>query len=129
MFTIDQIASAHAKVKSGADFPTYIKELKTLGVQRYETFVSDGHTQYSGSGGYQISTPPKYQALVVSEQTNRNQFQTDLKAHQQGQTDYPAFCRDCAKSGVVKWVVDLEQMSCTYFDTAGLEVLVEKIPS
>ena len=32
MFTLEQIKLAHSKVKSGADFPAYIKELKALGV-------------------------------------------------------------------------------------------------
>ena len=27
MFTLDQIKEAHAKVKSGADFPGYVQEL------------------------------------------------------------------------------------------------------
>lgn len=31
MFTVEQIETAHAKVKSGADFPNYIKEIKELG--------------------------------------------------------------------------------------------------
>ncbi len=44
MFILDQIEAAHSKVKSGADFPEYIKELKQFGVTSYETFVSDGHT-------------------------------------------------------------------------------------
>ena len=32
MFTVEQIKAAHSKVKSGADFPSYIKEIKSLGV-------------------------------------------------------------------------------------------------
>ena len=44
MFTIEQIQSAHSKVKSGADFPKYIQEIKALGVTSYETYVEDGRT-------------------------------------------------------------------------------------
>lgn len=36
MFTAEQIKTAHRKVKSGADFPAYIKEIKVLGVTHYE---------------------------------------------------------------------------------------------
>ena len=32
MFTAEQIITAHSKVKSGADFPNYIKDIKALGV-------------------------------------------------------------------------------------------------
>ena len=49
MFTIEQIKEAHAKVKSGADFPKYVKEMKTLGVVSYDHYVADGHTNYYGA--------------------------------------------------------------------------------
>lgn len=32
MFTVEQIKTAHSKVKSGADFPAYIQDIKKLGV-------------------------------------------------------------------------------------------------
>jgi len=38
MFTVEQIESAHGKVKSGADFPNYIQEIKKLGVVSFETW-------------------------------------------------------------------------------------------
>ena len=61
--------------------------------------------------------------------SNKNQFLNDLKNHQNGNTDYPTFCSDCAASGIEKWVVDLQQMTCVYFDKAATEILVEKIPT
>jgi Protein of unknown function (DUF1398) len=48
MFTVEQIKAAHSKVKSGADFPNYIHEIKELGVIYYEAFVIDGHTDFYG---------------------------------------------------------------------------------
>jgi len=128
MFTIDQIKAAHSKVKSGADFPAYIQAIKKLGVSFYETFVTDGHTIYYGADNFETSTGAKYPALKIAEISNIEQFKTDIKAHQQGKTDYPTFCSDCAKSGIVKWVVSIDKMTCTYYDFAGNEVLVESIP-
>lgn len=128
MFTLDQIKAAHSKVKSGADFPSYIRDLKQLGVTQYVTFVKDGHTDYSGDGNFRISSPARYTDLKIAANSNPTQFKTDLKAHQQGKTDYPTFCSDCAKSGIEKWIVDLNKMTCIYFDQAGNEVLVEQVP-
>lgn len=128
MFTIDQIKSAHSKVKSGADFPNYIQDLIKLGIASYETFVSDGHTVFRGKDNSQITSPSKYDMLVVADKSNGEQFISDLKAHQQGKTNYPAFCNDCAKSGVEKWTVDMSKMTCTYYDKDGKIVLEEKIP-
>lgn len=50
MFTVAEIKAAHSKVKSGADFPAYIQDIKRLGVTYYETFVTDGHTDFYGAG-------------------------------------------------------------------------------
>ncbi|PQJ74509.1 DUF1398 domain-containing protein [Polaribacter gangjinensis] len=129
MFTINQIKETHSKVKSGADFPNFIKELKQMGVIGYETFVADGHTIYNGKNGFTIQTEPKYSKLEIAAISNKNQFLNDLKNHQNGNTDYPTFCSDCAASGIEKWVVDLQQMTCVYFDKAATEILVEKIPT
>lgn len=129
MFKIEQIQNAHSKVKSGADFPKYIQDLKALGITHYETFVSDGHTNYLGLNNFRISSNSKYDELSISNESNAEQFKSDLKSHQQGNTDYPTFCRDCAKSGIEKWVVDINQMTCTYFDQYENEILEEMIPS
>lgn len=128
MFTIDQIKDAHSKVKSGADFPAYIQEIKQMGVSHYETFVADGHTDYYGANEYKATLPAKYQVLTIADECNYNQFKMDLKQHQQGKTDYPTFCNDCAKSGIEKWIVYMDEMTCTYLDKAGIRILVEEIP-
>ncbi|WP_343632796.1 DUF1398 domain-containing protein [Fluviicola sp.] len=128
MFTADQIKEAHSKVKSGADFPSYIREIKTMGVTHYESYVSDGHIDYHGVNNHTAKVPAKYEPLNIAANPDPEQFKADLKAHQQGKTDYPAFCKDCAKSGIEKWVVSMAQMTCTYFDKAGNELLTEQIP-
>lgn len=128
MFTIEQIKEAHGKVKSGADFPAYIQELKKLGVAYYETFVFDGHTDYYGANNYKATSPAKYEVLKVAESSNVEQFKADLIAHQQGKTDYSTFCNDAAKSGIEKWAVRFDKMTCTYYNKAGNEIVVENIP-
>ena len=128
MFTVEQIKVALSKIKSGADFPAYIQDLKKLGVVYYETCVADGHTDYYGANDYTTTLPAKYKFLKVAKTCNAARFKTDLKAHQGGQTDYPTFCNDAAKSGIEKWVVSVDKMTCTYFDTSGNKILVEEIP-
>lgn len=128
MFTIHQIKEAHSKVKSGADFPQYVQHIITLGVKKYESFVSDGHVLYYGSDDYRAQSDAKYPALDIADESDKVQFRKDLKEHQQGRTDYMTFCNVSAQSGAEKWVVDTDKMTCTYYDTAGNELLVETIP-
>lgn len=128
MFSLQQIKDAHSRVKSGADFPLYIQELKKLGIIYYESYVIDGHTEYYGINNYNITSLPKYDTLIINRNANTKQFISDLTAHQQGKTDYQTFCNDCAKSGIEKWVVSIQEMTCTYYDKDGNKVLVETIP-
>ena len=127
MFTLEDIKAAHSKVKSGADFPAYIQDLIALGVASYDSYVFDGHTDYFSSEGITISSPAKYAELEIKS-SDAEQFISDLRAHQQGKTDYPTFCNDCAKSGVEKWTVNMDAMTCIYYDQSGSELLVENIP-
>ena len=127
MFTVDQIKTAHSKVKSGADFPAYIKEIKGLGVTHYEAYVSDGHIDYHGEGGSAF-VQAKYEALPVAETPEGEQFRKELKSHQEGKTDFLTFIKMCAVLGIEKWQISMDRMTCTYFDKAGNEVLIEEIP-
>ena len=128
MFTIEQIKEAHAKVKSGADFPNYIQDLIILGVKGYDTFVSDGHTEYYGVNNYTVASEEKYAIIGISTNVNKELFIELLVKHQHGETDYMTFCNHCGQCGITKWRVDIIEMTCTYFDLAGNEILIEKIP-
>ncbi|MBK9992685.1 MAG: DUF1398 domain-containing protein [Saprospiraceae bacterium] len=128
MFTVDQIEQAHSKVKSGADFPKYIQEIKALGVVAFETWVNDSHTEYFGENNFRTASKPKYAELIISENSDGENFKGRLKEHQQGKTDYFTFCKDCAETGIEKWIVNLHHMTCIYYDKIGTEILVEQIP-
>ena len=128
MFTIQQIHEAHSKVKSGADFPKYIQEIIALGVTSFETFVFDNHTDYYGKDNYFTSSQGFSGTLPIANRSDVEQFKLDLKSHQQGHTDYMTFLKDCAKSGIEKWIVVMDKMTCSYYDINGNEMLMEKIP-
>jgi uncharacterized protein YbcV (DUF1398 family) len=129
MFTLNQIKDAHAKVKSGADFPKYVQELVQLGILKYTTYVSDSHTEFIGTDGYTLISEPKYTTLLIEQESKMNEFQNYLKLHQQGQSDYLTFCIQAAETGTEKWTADLINMTCTYYDKKGNVMLVEIIPS
>ncbi len=128
MFTVKQIETAHAKVKTGADFPKYIQKIKHLGVTAFETWVTDSHTEYFGENDYTTKSDPMYENLTIMPDVNKKKFSDCLKAHQQGKTDYLSFCKDCAATGIAKWFVSLEAMNCIYYDKAGNAISTEHIP-
>lgn len=128
MFTVEQITTAHAKVKSGADFPAYTQEIKQLGVTAFETWVTDNHTRYFGKDDFQTKSEPQYEALSIADQADREKFMHYLHIHQQGETDYATFLKHCAETGIERWFVGLDTLTCTYYDKAGNEVFAEQIP-
>ena len=129
MFTLKQIELAHDKVKSGADFPQYIQEIKQIGVTAFETWVVDSHTTYFGNNDFQTKSYPLYNDLIITDNSDKEKFIHYLKIHQQGLTDYFTFCNHCAETGIEKWFVSLDKMTCTYYDITGSEILVETIPT
>lgn len=129
MFTLQQIHEAHSKVKSGADFPKYMQDIIKLGVTSFETFVFDNHTNYFGKDKFQIASTGFTETRSIANESSLDHFKSDLKAHQQGKTDYLTFLNNCAKSGIEKWIVDMNQMTCTYYDIQGQALLVEIIPT
>lgn len=129
MFTINQIELAHSKIKSGAEFPKYIAEIKEIGVTAFETWVIDSHTVYYGKYDFKTNSNPKYEELNINNQHNKNKFIEFLKIHQKGETDYLTFCKHCAETGIEKWIVNLQDMTCTYYNKRHEAVLVEIIPT
>ncbi|CAM3038342.1 DUF1398 domain-containing protein [Flavobacterium frigoris] len=129
MFTLEQIKKAHDKVQTGADFPNYIQDLINLGVKGYDTIVNDGRVAYYGDNDYSASTDKKYDVIKIASNANKERFIEFLVMHQDGQTDYFTFCQQAAQSGIAKWRVDIIEMTCTYFDTAGDAIVIEKIPN
>ena len=128
MFTLLEIETAHSKVKTGADFPHYIQEIKALGVTSFETWVLDSHTNYFGNDDETICSDSQYNELTISDVVDQLKFIDYLKSHQKGETDYYTFCTHCAETGIVKWIVSLQDYSCIYYDKNNQVVLKEEIP-
>ena len=93
----------------------------------YEAYVTDGHIDYHGDN-HTANMPAKYDPLAIADTATSESFKTELVAHQQGKTDFLTFIKMCATYGIEKWIISMDQMTCTYYDKAGNEILVEQIP-
>ncbi|KQN38816.1 phage envelope protein [Pedobacter sp. Leaf41] len=129
MFSLQDIKTAEAKIKTGADFPQFIKEIKEMGVVRNDVYVSNGLSIYfDDEDNAQQASPQGYPALIINDESSEDKLRHALKIHQSGETDYWTFCKQAADAGVEKWVIDLGAMTCTYLDSEGNELVREKIP-
>jgi uncharacterized protein YbcV (DUF1398 family) len=107
--------------------PEYVRALKALGVERYDSFLADGHSEYFGQGGHRVASPPVHEVLPVAETGQGETFLQHLRRHEQGQTTYLEMSTGLAQSGIEKWTVDTGRMTMTFYDKAGREMLVEQI--
>jgi len=131
MFTEQQIKEAHAKVKTGADYPAYVQELKKLGVVKYDFMVHNGATIFYGEGNFSITNSAHggYRQTEVAAESSADKLKHTISIHQQGKTDFPTFLLQAAETGVEKWTSDLQRMAVIYYDKNGKELLAEPIPT
>ena len=127
MFTIEQINDLHARLGSAKTLQEYVRALKAIGVERYDSYLADGHSEYFGQGGHRVVSPPVHEVLPVAEAGQRETFLQHLSRHQRRQTTYVEMSRGLAQSGIEKWTVDTGRLTMTFYDKAGREMLVEQI--
>jgi uncharacterized protein YbcV (DUF1398 family) len=127
MFTIDKINDLHARLGRAKTLPEYVRTLRALGVERYDSYLADGHSEYFGQDGQKIVSPAVHEALAVAETGQREMLLQHLHRHEQRQTTYLEMSMGLAQSGIEKWTVDTGRMTMTFYDKAGGEMLVEQI--
>ena len=129
MFTKEQIETAHNKVKSGADFPKYVREIKDMGIKSHEVVLMDGTWIFKGADEQVVQFKRGMENVYVSPQPSPEKFKQILSMHQNGETDYPTFCIEAGEAGVERWISDFEHMTVTYLASNGNVIDVEPIPS
>ena len=86
MFTIEQINDVHARLGSAKTFAEYVLALKALGVERSESYLVDGHSEYFGRDGYRVVSPAVHEVFAVAESGERETFLGHLGRHERGQS-------------------------------------------
>jgi len=127
MFTLEQINDLHERLGSAKTFPEYVRSLKALGVERCDSYLADGHSEYISQTGERVVSPPVHEAVAVAETSQREAFLQHLSRHEQRQTSYLEMSMGLAESGIEKWTIDTRKMKMTFYDKCGREMLVEQI--
>jgi uncharacterized protein YbcV (DUF1398 family) len=127
VFTVEQIEEIHGRLGSAETLSDYVRELAALGIERYDSFVSDGHSEYLGRDGHRVITDAVHDELAVAERSDRDQFLDHLRRHDQGMSSYLEMSTGLADSGVERWTVDSQAMTMTFYDRSGDVLLIEQI--
>jgi uncharacterized protein YbcV (DUF1398 family) len=101
--------------------------LKALGVERYDSYLADGHSEYFGQNGHSVVSPPVHEVLPIAQTVQRETFLQHLRRHERRETTYVEMSRGLAQRGIEKWTVDADRMTMTFYAKTGRELLVEQI--
>src|SRR5262249_4793784 len=88
MFTLEQINAIHDTLGSAESLAQYVKALSALGVETYDSYIMDGHSEYVGKNGHTIISPPAHETITIADTSNKEQFLKHLDLHNQGKTSY-----------------------------------------
>lgn len=124
---MEQIEELHGRLGSAKTLAEYVRSLAGIGVVRYVSYVSDGHSEYFGHDGRRVMSPPIHDQLSVAVDTDREAFLEHLGRHERGQTSYLEMSRALADSGVQGWTVDTHAMTMTFQGRSGEALLTDHI--
>jgi uncharacterized protein YbcV (DUF1398 family) len=127
MFTIEQINDIHDRLGNAETLRDYLQALHALGVKKYNSYLTDGHSEYFGEQGEKVVSPAAHEPMTIAETSNRDEFLKHLHRHEQGKTSYVEMSQGLAESGIEKWTFDTSKFAISYYDKAGNEMLVEQI--
>lgn len=127
MFTLEQINAIHDTLGNAETLAQYVKALSALGVETYDSYIMDGHSEYVGKNGHTIISPPVHETITIADTSNKERFLKHLDLHKQGKTSYLEMSQGLADSGIEKWTVDTKNMTMTFYDKSENKMLAETI--
>jgi uncharacterized protein YbcV (DUF1398 family) len=83
-----EIHALHARLGSARTLPEYMLALRGLGVEQYDSYLADGHSEYFGQDGHGGVSPPVHEVLPVAETVQRETFLDHLRHHERRETTY-----------------------------------------
>lgn len=127
MFTLEQIEDIHDRLGNEETLGAYLRELNTIGVATYDSYITDGHSVYFAVDGQQLESLPAHEKFDVAAKSDREAFLGQMSLVEQGELGYVEMSRAFAECGVEKWTFDTRQMTLTYYGVDGSVMLAEVI--
>jgi uncharacterized protein YbcV (DUF1398 family) len=127
MITLNQINEIHERLGKQTSLPEFLLALRAIGVEKYDSFITDGHSEYFGKDNQKVVSLPAHEKLIIAKTSNQDEFLKHLNLHEQGKTSYHEMSQGLANSGIEKWTSDTIKMTITYCDSENNEMLVETI--
>ena len=127
MFTLAQITDIHDRLGNEDTLGRYLRALAEIGIKTYDSYITDGHSEYFGADGQKLVGPAFHDSFAIAETCDKEQFLRYMQQVEQGEVGYAEMSKALADNGVEKWTFDTEELTITYLDKAGNVLLGEKV--
>jgi uncharacterized protein YbcV (DUF1398 family) len=88
MFTLGQIHEIHDRLGKAETLAQYLQALHAIGVEKCDSFVTNGHSEYFGKNDQKVVSPPAHETLTVAQTSNREKLMEHLDRLLQQKTGY-----------------------------------------
>ena len=131
--TIENLQSAQQRAMAGrpkvAGFPYLAETLRRAGVTHNEWYLPSCQSLYLTASGSIVSQgTPLVTGMVVVSPFNQDALVTAIRTDQAGESTFAEFLESAWKAGVVRYNVDFEARSVSYYGARG-EEYVEIYPA
>lgn len=127
MFTLEQITDIHDRLGNSDTLGAYLGALRDIGVETYDSYIADGHSEYFGVDGQKLIGPAFHETFDIAETCDKEQFLQFMQQVEQGGVGYVEMSKALADNGVEKWTFDTAKLTITYLDKAGNVLLAEEL--
>jgi len=127
VFTLEQVTDIHDRLGNSSALGSYLRALRGIGVEAYDSYVMDGHAEYFGADGQRLVGPAFHETFAISETCDKEQFLKYMQQIEDGGVGYVEMSKALAENGVARWRFDTEKLTITYLDKAGNVLLRENV--
>jgi uncharacterized protein YbcV (DUF1398 family) len=127
MFTLEQITDIHDRLGNKNTLGGYLRALRDIGVEAYDSYIADGHSEYCGTDGQRLVGPAFHEPFAIAQTCDKERFLRYMQRVEQGNVGYVEMSRTLADHGVEKWTFDTAKFTITYLDKAGNALLAEEV--
>lgn len=100
MFNLNQINELHDRFGKKSTLHEYLLALNAIGIDKFDSFVTDGYSEYYGVDNQMIISLPVHEKYIIAQTSNKEALPSHLKLHEQGKTDYFEIPKGLAESGI-----------------------------
>ncbi|ODU07407.1 MAG: hypothetical protein ABS81_01235 [Pseudonocardia sp. SCN 72-86] len=127
MFCLEDITRIHDELGSADTLPEYLRALRDIGVRHYDSFITDGHSEYHSVDGRTLASDPAHSTFPVGDTCDRDAVLAYMTLVEQGGVGYEQMSQRLAELGMEKWTFDTVDLTITYSDKTGRALLSEQV--